>query len=52
MRSNRQDQPTLDWAEHLVIVSLLQQSTMPALDLQAAKTFLVIQPWVSPTAKS
>ena len=52
LRSNRQAQRTIGWAEHLVIVSPLWHSTMPALDLQAAKTFLVIRPWVPPTTKS
>jgi hypothetical protein len=52
MRSNRQAQRTIGWVEHLVTMSRLWHSTMPALDLQAAKTFLVIQPWVPPTTKS
>lgn len=52
MRSNRQAQRTNGWVEQLVIVSPLWYSTMPALDLQAAKTCLVIQPWVPPTTKS
>jgi hypothetical protein len=52
MRSNRQAQRAIGWVEHLVIVSPLWHSTMPALDLQAAKTYLVIQPWVPPTTKS
>lgn len=37
MRSNRQAQRTIGWAVHLVIVSPLWHTTMPALDLQAAK---------------